>query len=62
MILPQVVASTCLATRDRVVGYIETIVLHALVPRYEWRSIKGVPMLRVDRWTGATRVFDQRAE
>ena len=28
------------------------IVLHAAVPRYEWRTIRGVPMLRVDRWTG----------
>lgn len=28
------------------------IVIHALVPRYEYRDIRGGPLVRIDRWTG----------
>lgn len=28
------------------------ILLHAAFPRYEWRNVKGVPLVRIDRWTG----------
>jgi hypothetical protein len=31
---------------------VAAIVLHALVPRYEWRNANNVPRIRVDRWTG----------
>ena len=28
------------------------LLLHALVPRYDWRGGGGVPLVRIDRWTG----------
>ena len=28
------------------------ILVHALIPRYEWRDWRGAPLVRVDRWTG----------
>lgn len=31
---------------------VAAIVLHALVPRYEWRNYGSVPIVRIDRWTG----------
>jgi hypothetical protein len=32
------------------------IVFHALFPRYEWRDVRGVPIMRVDRWTGHAEI------
>ena len=31
---------------------VATILLHAFVPRYEWRNIGAAPVVRIDRWTG----------
>jgi hypothetical protein len=31
---------------------VAAIMLHALVPRYEWQHIEGAVFMRVDRWTG----------
>jgi hypothetical protein len=28
------------------------ILFHAAFPRYEWRDAHGVPLIRIDRWTG----------
>lgn len=28
------------------------LLLHALVPRYEWQHQEGLAWLRVDRWSG----------
>ena len=28
------------------------IVLHTAFPRYEWRDVRGVTVVRIDRWTG----------
>lgn len=40
------------------------VILHALFPRYEWRSVAQVPdaLIRVDRWTGAAQVGAFRAD
>ena len=35
---------------------VAAIVLHALVPRYEWRDAGGAPIVRIDRWTGAAQM------
>jgi len=32
---------------------VAAILFHALMPRYEWRNIGPLPVVRVDRWTGA---------
>ena len=29
------------------------LLVHALVPRYEWRQAKEAVFVRIDRWTGA---------
>lgn len=31
------------------------ILLHALIPRYDWRHVDGAAWSRVDRWTGDLR-------
>lgn len=38
------------------------ILLHALVPRYEWRTVEGVT-LRTDRWSGTSVAgrYDERS-
>lgn len=37
------------------------LLIHALVPRYEWREgrrdRRGQEMIRIDRWTGASTVM-----
>jgi hypothetical protein len=35
---------------------VAAIVVHGLVPRYEWRIVQGAPMIRIDRWTGSAQV------
>ena len=34
------------------------LVLHALVPRYEWRTVPDHPsqLIRIDRWSGRAEV------
>ncbi len=36
------------------------IVIHAAVPRYEWRHEQGLVWSRIDRWTGELRVGTMR--
>ncbi len=31
---------------------IAALIAHAMFPRYEWRDARGMPMIRIDRWTG----------
>lgn len=32
------------------------ILVHAAVPRYEWRNLGERPVFRIDRWTGTMEV------
>lgn len=42
---------------------VAALILHALVPRYEWRHIDGSAWGRVDRWSGELRgTFQQTTE
>ena len=31
------------------------VLIHAAIPRYEWRHVQGVAFTKVDRWTGTMR-------
>lgn len=35
-----------------VVAVVAAVLVHALVPRYDWRGPYGRELLRLDRWTG----------
>jgi hypothetical protein len=50
-----------LTRRDWYIGVVLVmlaVLLHAMVPRYEWRAVADQPtrMIRVDRWSGRAAV------
>ena len=41
-----------------VTAIVLAILVHALVPRYEWRAVEGnrFELIRIDRWTGRAQL------